>query len=742
MTTLQDLINDINTKLVRVGSDRISGPDIQTTMLKVADLLGLAQTKDIVPDWDETLTFQTDGSDDGRYCAHPDTNGKSRIWKTKVDNNNGNEPPTEPDITSDANWEERSPSISSGINEWGAGIFGTGLVIVFWNHSVDGDGFYKLVEPTRPFESANIETEITEGKWVRVGGSAVGGLVKPISNTFADITELLADQENQTEGEWYMVTDASTDTTVISGWAIYEKLVATTDSLTDYLKVLEQESLDITINDADETTKGIVELATTAEAITGTDTDRAVTPAGVKAVVDAGTGDTFTGEFSCNKPTGTLYNDLSQSAELTISVGGSAVPGGIGSVRIFPNGDPINIPSNWFGSGDPITTSTDKVNELTVLYVKSSDIRFINRVHDIDTEAPTIIGATFGSDNLYVDLQFSKPVYGDIGGSTPVALADLSFDFVQNGGSATAWTPSSAKKNNNTNEMSAGALAGGESVIRVFGTPTGIPDGLETLEITPVDSTSIYDAFGNACPDTETSGATLLLDDSIIANLTNKVLRLRQTVTIDGSDDVSEWTNIWGASHDAIASSNKPHYNATGGPNNRAYLDFVRASVEKLIGDVLGDTTLTFVMVFKAGNTTNNQFVWIECSSDGLLFSNIGFNIRINGNTIGVQPRNAGGVNEQTFSFTDTSSWHILICRYDSTPGMGNSVLKVSLDGVLKISLTNLNPIVASTYNYRIGATNAAAADIQIAEIFQTSDYKDDSTVADILAELQTFYAL
>lgn len=39
--------------------------------------------------------------------------------------------------------------------------------------------------------------------------------------------------------------------------------------------------------DASETAKGIVELATTAEAVTGTDTARAVTPAGLKAATDA-----------------------------------------------------------------------------------------------------------------------------------------------------------------------------------------------------------------------------------------------------------------------------------------------------------------------------------------------------------------------------------------------------------------------------------------------------------------------
>ena len=46
-------------------------------------------------------------------------------------------------------------------------------------------------------------------------------------------------------------------------------------------------SLTISIADASETVKGAVELATTAEVITGTDTVRAVTPAGVEAHYDS-----------------------------------------------------------------------------------------------------------------------------------------------------------------------------------------------------------------------------------------------------------------------------------------------------------------------------------------------------------------------------------------------------------------------------------------------------------------------
>lgn len=46
-------------------------------------------------------------------------------------------------------------------------------------------------------------------------------------------------------------------------------------------------SSNVTISDASTTVKGKVELATDAEAITGTDTVRAVTPASLKATLDA-----------------------------------------------------------------------------------------------------------------------------------------------------------------------------------------------------------------------------------------------------------------------------------------------------------------------------------------------------------------------------------------------------------------------------------------------------------------------
>jgi hypothetical protein len=126
----------------------------------IVDLVAQALTENI-PEWTALLTFQTDDTDAGSYCLWPDTDGKLRFWKTKVDDNLNNEPPTNPLTTEDANWIEVSPSDGSSIKEWAAGIYGAGLVIIFFE-----DKLYKLSEPTRPFESTDFEAELAAGSWI------------------------------------------------------------------------------------------------------------------------------------------------------------------------------------------------------------------------------------------------------------------------------------------------------------------------------------------------------------------------------------------------------------------------------------------------------------------------------------------------------------------------------------------------------------------------------------------------
>jgi protease-4 len=56
------------------------------------------------PQWTEEAVYNTDGSGDGAVCTHADTDGNMREFETKVDNNQGNEPPTDPAVTEDDNW--------------------------------------------------------------------------------------------------------------------------------------------------------------------------------------------------------------------------------------------------------------------------------------------------------------------------------------------------------------------------------------------------------------------------------------------------------------------------------------------------------------------------------------------------------------------------------------------------------------------------------------------------------------
>jgi hypothetical protein len=132
---------------------------------KVLDFITESTVTAIIPDWLSTLTFNTDGTGDGKYCLHPDTNGKKRIFETKTNANINNVPPTDPAITENTYWKEISQSAGSSIKEWAPGLYGEGYIIVGLNHSVHGRGLALLLDPVRPFNSTNIETEMAAGKW-------------------------------------------------------------------------------------------------------------------------------------------------------------------------------------------------------------------------------------------------------------------------------------------------------------------------------------------------------------------------------------------------------------------------------------------------------------------------------------------------------------------------------------------------------------------------------------------------
>lgn len=133
-----------------------------------------------IPAWTVLLTFNNNGTGSGAFCTHPDTNGALRFWKSLGNGNIGNQPPTNPVITFDAYWTEVSPSSGSAIKEWAPGIYGAGLIIVFYSEQL-----YKLSEPARPFESTNIVTEIAGGDWLLLSSATAGLYIAPNSDVTA-----------------------------------------------------------------------------------------------------------------------------------------------------------------------------------------------------------------------------------------------------------------------------------------------------------------------------------------------------------------------------------------------------------------------------------------------------------------------------------------------------------------------------------------------------------------------------
>ena len=123
-----------------------------------------------IPAWVSTLTFNTDGTGDGAFCTYVDVAGTLRFWKTKTDTNINHAPPTSVSVDEDTYWIEVSPANGSSIKEWAPGVFGEGLIIVFYDAAGDGTdpALYKLNEAVRPFSSTNIVTEIAANQWKKM----------------------------------------------------------------------------------------------------------------------------------------------------------------------------------------------------------------------------------------------------------------------------------------------------------------------------------------------------------------------------------------------------------------------------------------------------------------------------------------------------------------------------------------------------------------------------------------------
>jgi hypothetical protein len=124
-----------------------------------------------------------------------------------------------------------------------------------------------------------------------------------------------------------------------------------------------------------------------------------------------------------------------------------------------------------------------------------------------DSAGPVPQSLVVVASNVYADLTFDEGVYHGADGSKLVA-GDLNLVFTKGGGTATACTIAGIKKPDAATLVGASALVGGETVVRVFLTITGTPNGAETIAINCV-ATSVADYVTNKANAATTVSDTL-----------------------------------------------------------------------------------------------------------------------------------------------------------------------------------------------------------------------------------------
>lgn len=145
------------------ANGRISADELDDILNTLSNVIENSDTDSLNLEWAIGTTYDT--PDTAKISGNPSySESGDRLWKSKIDNNTGNEPPVDPEVTEDSYWIEQSKSAASPIQEWQAGPYGAGLIIVFHN-----DYLVKLNVVNRPFESTDIDAEIEDGDWKIIG---------------------------------------------------------------------------------------------------------------------------------------------------------------------------------------------------------------------------------------------------------------------------------------------------------------------------------------------------------------------------------------------------------------------------------------------------------------------------------------------------------------------------------------------------------------------------------------------
>ena len=232
------------------------------------------------------------------------------------------------------------------------------------------------------------------------------------------------------------------------------------------------------------------------------------------------------------------YSQNNGSGQMDVSdfefsiVGGTATLSSSTPSGISKNGNIYSLTINLSGTPDgneelTISLLANSAYDAIGNFLSSKNSKTISLN---DQTKPVIGGVNFALDNSYADITFSVPVYANNNGTGALKLSDFTIVFNQSSGTATAASMTSIKKNDSTNEATATNLVGGESVVRVFISISGTPNGMEELNIKPKDANSIFDLAGNSA-------------DNNAVNITSKFQdRLSPTISfapINNSNEIS-----------------------------------------------------------------------------------------------------------------------------------------------------------------------------------------------------------
>lgn len=178
-------------------------------------------------EWDSQVSYNLTTN---QFCI-----SRLRIFKSKVDNNQGHEPPYIPNdqgAYEDDYWIEVSPAPKAGVPAWKAGTYlandAGDPIIVFYSA-----GLYYL-DVALPFESTDIVGEIGEGKWKGLGGA---GGDRTLTITDANRTDSV--QLAQGERVIHIILDAALTSDFVpadfTGWEFGGTYTLIIDKLSDNL---------------------------------------------------------------------------------------------------------------------------------------------------------------------------------------------------------------------------------------------------------------------------------------------------------------------------------------------------------------------------------------------------------------------------------------------------------------------------------------------------------------------------